>query len=367
MPVKFLIPALALVATPVIAEVPQIVTDIVPVRGLVARVMDGIGEPQVLVPPGASPHGFSLRPSDARALSSADAVFWIGGALTPWLEESIDQLATGASHIALLEAAGTVRLDYRTEATFGSDHDAEHDHDHSDGEDHSHGAKEGHDHDHAHDEGHEHAHDEGHEHDHDHEEGHDHDHDHDHAHAEDHDDHGHHDHDHHGVDPHAWLSPANGQLWLSVIAEELARLDPEHAEQYRANAVAGQAEIEAIVAEVSQTLAGNEGTFLVFHDAYQYFEASFGLTSLGSISLSDASEPSVARIAELRDAVAEAGVSCVFSEPQFKPGLVQSVTESSEVKALVIDPLGMEIPADADFYPTLLSTVGTSFRDCLAK
>ncbi len=330
------------------ADVPNVVTDIAPIYGLVARVMDGVGEPYLLVPPGASPHGYSLRPSDARALSGAQAVFWVGEALEPWLESSLDQLATDAEIVELLAEPGTTLLQFREGAVFGGEEG------HAEHEDHAHG--EGHAHE-DHDDHAEHGHDD---HDHDHE-GHDEDH-----HAEEgHDDHaGHH---HEGVDPHAWLAPANGQLWMQVIAEHLAALDPEHAADYRANAAAGQAEIDAVVATLSADLEQVEGQFVVFHDAYQYFETSFNLSSLGAISLGDASDPSVARIAEVRDAVLDAGVSCVFSEPQFNPGLVASVVGTSDIKSLVIDPLGTEVPLGADFYTNFLSNTGRIFKDCLSK
>ncbi len=345
-----------------LAEVPRVVTDIAPVQGLVARVMKGVATPDVLVPPGASPHGYSLRPSDARALSSADLVVWVGHGLEPWLEGPLEQLAGEAKVIELLEAPGTLTFAFRQSAVFerdaarGDDHDAHEGHDHPEHEGHDHDAHEGHDHadhdDHDTHEGHDHA---GHA---------------DHGDHGSHDDHAGHGHDHaghahEGVDPHAWLAPQNGKHWLALIAEELARIDPANAEIYQSNALAGQAEIDQIALDLSADLAQGQGAFVVFHDAYQYFETSFGLRSLGAISVSDASKPSVARIAEIRAAVAEAGVTCVFSEPQFDPGLVETVIKGSEVKSLVIDPLGFDIAAGPEFYTALLSRVGAQFTACL--
>ncbi|PIP97144.1 MAG: zinc transporter, partial [Rhodobacterales bacterium CG18_big_fil_WC_8_21_14_2_50_71_9] len=76
---------------------PQVATDIAPVHALAARVMAGVGAPSLIVPPGASPHGYALRPSEAAALERADVVFWVGAALTPWLEGAIDALAGDAA------------------------------------------------------------------------------------------------------------------------------------------------------------------------------------------------------------------------------------------------------------------------------
>ncbi|PCJ07695.1 MAG: zinc transporter [Rhodobacteraceae bacterium] len=292
------------------ADVPRVTTDIAPVHGLVARVMMGVGSPDLVVQPGASPHGYSMRPSEALALDRADFVFWMGEALTPWLEGSLETLAADARVVELLDADGVIALEFRQGSRF-SDHD---------------------------DEGHE---AEGHE-------------------AEDHEGH-----DHEGIDPHAWLAPENGKLWLDLIAAELAQYDPDNAAVYRANAVEGRAEIDAAVVTIDAALAPlRSGGFVVFHDAYQYFETSFGLSALAAISLSDATAPSPARIAEVRNTVAELGVSCVFSEPQFNPGLVATVLDGTGAKTAVIDPMGTALPLGPQFYPSLLLDLGQQMAGC---
>lgn len=285
------------------ADVPRVATDIAPVHGLVARVMQGVGSPDLVVQPGASPHGYSLRPSEALALNRADFVFWMGEGLTPWLEGSIETLASGARVIELLHVEGGIELAFREGAKFSQHEEQDHD--------------------------------------------------------------GHDDHDHAGIDPHAWLAPDNGMLWLDLIAAELASYDPDNAEIYRANAKAGRAEIAAVVEAIDGTLEPlRSGGFVVFHDAYQYFEASFGLSALGAISLSDATAPSPARITEIRNAVAEFGVSCVFSEPQFSPGLVATVLDGTGAKTAVIDPMGTALPLGPQFYPSLLLDLGQQIAEC---
>lgn len=275
-------------------------------------------------------------------------MFWVGDALSPWLEGSLEELASDAHVVSLLEAPGTLQLEFRNGAVFAADGHDDHGHDDHSHDDHNH---DGHDH-----EGHDHS-------DHDHD-GHDHA-DHDHSHGGH--DHGGHGHSHEGVDPHAWLAPQNGKHWLALIAEELSEIDPANAEIYQSNALAGQAEIDAVVEQVKAGLSQTQGEFVVFHDAYQYFEHSFGVSTLGAISLADASDPSVARIAEIRDAIAEANVSCVFSEPQFNPGLVATVAEGRDVKSVVIDPLGTEIAPGASFYTDLLTDIGADFVECLSR
>ena len=364
-----------LLAGTAMADVPNVAVDIAPVHSLVARVMEGVGEPSLILPLGASPHEHNMRPSEAAALQAADIVVWLGHDLTPWMEDAVETLAEGASVMTLLEADETMLLDFRENALFEAhDHDdgdahedAEHDHDdaehgHDDHDDHD----DEHDHDHgtdatAHDEHDEHDHDQ---HDHD-----DHDHDHDHEkHADedshDHDDHAGHDHGAH--DPHAWLSPANAAAWLNLIAAELSAADPDNAGVYFANAAAGRAEIETLSSEGNQILEPARGqSFVVFHDAYQYFETAFDFPAAGAISLSDATDPSPARIAEIQDRVRDEGVTCVLAEPQFNPGLVTTVLDGTTANTSVIDPLGTDLQPGPTLYPQLIRNMATALAGCL--
>ncbi|WP_293576471.1 zinc ABC transporter substrate-binding protein [Phaeobacter sp.] len=372
-----------------IAEAPNVATDIGPVHGLVARVMEGVGSPDQIVPPGASPHSHSMRPSEARALDRADVVFWVGHDLTPWLEGPIETLAADAVVVELLEAEGTQLLTYRESATFAldvaeteahdeHDEDGHDDHGHKD-HDHKEHGHEDHDHEkHDHDaHGHEDAHDDHKDdhadhadhanHDTDGHDSHDHDaHDHEeHAHEEHgHDAHGH-DHAAGGTDPHAWLMAENGKTWLSQIAQTLASVDAENADLYLANAAAGQAEIDAAKAQISSQLADlKTKPIVVFHDAYQYFEVGFDLPIAGAIALSDASDPSPARIAAIQETVRENNVDCVLSEPQFNSGLVATVMDGTTAKTAVVDPIGSALTPGPQFYVELLTSIGSSIAAC---
>lgn len=348
---------LALVPAAAMADVPSVATDIAPIQSLAAKVMAGVGTPDLILPPGASPHGYSLRPSEAAALDRADVVFVQGGGLTPWLDGAIETLAADARVVEMIEVAGTTRLEYREGAVFAQ-LEGDHDHDHED----EHGHEEEHDHDgHDHDDGRDHDghdHEEGH--DHDHEDGHD-DHEHEHDHGHDHD----HAHDHSGLDPHAWLDPENARVWVRAMAEVLAEADPENADLYRANAERAQDEIGAAAIRVAHFIAPlRDRRFVVFHDAYQYFETRYGLHAFGSISEGDASDPGPGRLAELRDALADSGVTCVLAEPQFDPGLIAAVT-GGDVNSGVIDPLGTDIPPGPDFYIQLIDHVAGAIGECL--
>lgn len=341
----------ALMGGTAFADVPRVAVDIAPVHSLVARVMDGVGAPDLIVQPGASPHEYSLRPSEAAALQDADLVFWIGADLTPWLSDTIETLAPDAAVTALLESDGTIELEFREGALFEA-----HDHD-------EHGDEDGHD-DHA-DKAHDDHEEEGHD---DHaEEAHE-----DHAdEAAGHDDHGdeesgHEGHDHGAHDPHAWLSPQNAMTWLNVIAGQLSAADPDNAGAYFANAAAGRTEVEALIGEVTATLDPvRDGQFVVFHDAYQYFEMDFDFPASGAISIGDASDPSPARIAEIQGRIAEQGIDCVLAEPQFNASLVATVLDGTEAQTGILDPLGSGLEPGPALYPQLIRNLSTALAGCM--
>ncbi|SDX78878.1 zinc transport system substrate-binding protein [Ruegeria halocynthiae] len=338
--------AAAIMSGTAMADAPKVAVDIAPVHSLVTRVMEGVGIPDLIISPGASPHEYNLRPSEASALQEANLVFWIGGDLTPWLEGAVETLSGGATVTALLESDGTVLLDIRENALFEAHYHGDHDdHGHVD---HNHSEGDGHDHD---DHGHEdHAKDNNHD---------------DHA---EHDEHGHDDDEHaHGErDPHAWLSPANAEVWLNSIAAQLSAADPENAGTYFANAAAAREEMATLSAEVTETLKPVRGrSFIVFHDAYQYFEDAFDFPASGAVSLSDASDPSPARIAEIQARIREEGIDCVMSEPQFNPGIIATVLDGTDANTGVIDPLGSDLEPGAALYPQIIRNMANTLAKCL--
>jgi len=286
------------------ANGPHVTTDIPITHSLVARVMAGVGMPDLIVDQGASPHEYSLRPSNAASLEASDLVFWISNSLTPWLDDPLDTLANDAEVIELMDAKGVIVLAFREGATF-----------------------ETHSHEHGHDE------------------------------------------DEHAtvnVDPHGWLDPYNGKIWLDVIATALSKIDPTNIDIYFANATQGKADIDAATSEIDATLAEFRGTdFIVYHDAYQYFEKRFDVLAAGSISLGDVSDPSPARIVEIREKVEKLGITCVFSEPQFNPELVRTVADGTSVTTREIDPLGTTFTLGPDFYLDVLRSIAQTMASCL--
>ena len=180
---------------------------------------------------------------------------------------------------------------------------------------------------------------------------------------DDHDDHG-----HHGTDPHVWLDPVNAKAMIHEIEEALIEADPANASAYEANAEAMMSKLDDLVAEIDAELQPVKGRgYVVFHDAYQYFENRFGVSAVGSITVSPEVLPGAERVAELRDKVRNLDATCVFSEPQFEPKLVMTITENTNAGTGVLDPLGASINDGPELYFTLIRNMAKSLKDCLLK
>ncbi len=320
--------ALLLSAGIALADPPRVAVDIAPVHSLVAKVMKGLGKPDLIIPAGASPHEYQLRPSEAKSIQDAKLVFWIGEDLTPWLEKGLSSLAKDASVTALLEVDGIELLEFREGTLFEA-----HDHDQD-----KHAKKED-DHD-----------------DHDHDDHDDHDHD---KHS------GHEGHAHGDHDPHAWLSPQIAKVWLNVIAAKLSEIDPKNAGTYFANANTARQDLDALSKEINKILDPmRDKKFVVFHDAYQYFEKDFNISASGAISLADASDPSPARLSEVRKRVVDEAIQCVLAEPQYNKGIVKAVIEGTDSNTAVIDPLGIKLEVGPSLYENLIRNLATNLTKC---
>jgi zinc transport system substrate-binding protein len=298
------------------AEPPTVVASILPLHALAAAVMEGVARPHLLVPPGASPHTFQLKPSEAKKLQEADLVLWVGETLETFLEKPLRTLAKRASVVAVGELPGVETLPPREGGVW-----AEHGHDHGHGHGHAHGkaSAAGADHDRE-------------------------------------------------IDGHLWLDPMNGKAIVLGLAELLAGRDPERAELYRANAAREAARIEALDGELRARLAPVANRpFVVFHDAYQYLERRYGLAAAGSVTVSPDRPPSAKRLAALRKTIRERGAVCIFAEPQFKAPIVASLAEGTGARTAVLDPVGAPpIEPGPGAYRALLDKLGRDLAACLA-
>lgn len=291
---------------------PDVIVSIKPVHSLVAGVMDGVGEPDLLIDGAGSPHAYSLRPSQARALEQADVIFWVGHELETFLEKPIETLGADAQAVSLAEGEGIRLLPYREGGEFGDhDHDAEGEHE-------------------------------------------------EHAESE-------HGHAHEAMDMHIWLDPENAQAMVETIRLALANADPANAGRYDTNAAALKERLERLTADLEAELTPvKDRPFVVFHDGYHYFENRFGLEAAGAITVNPEVSPGAERLSEIRDRLQDLRAACVFAEPQFEPKLVSVVIEGTNARSAVLDPLGASIDNGPDLYFNLLRQMADSFRQCLA-
>lgn len=290
-------------ASPAAAEMPRVLADTAPVHSLVAMVMGDLGTPQLIVPPGTSPHDASLSPSEAQALVSADLIVWTGEALLPWMGRTLDALAAETPRLALLEAEGWEPLP-RREAL----HPDEGDH----GDDH------------------------------------------------------HHDHGAGGVDPHAWLDPAVAAAWLPSIAEALAETDPENAETYRRNAAEAADRLRVLEQELREELNGGTAQgYAVGHDAYRYLERGLGLAPAWALSDAEGTDPAPGHVSELRDAVLSGEVTCLLLDAESDPSWAETLGEGAELRSATVDPDGVRLEPGPDLYPTLMRSLASALDACL--
>ena len=306
--------AIALAAVPALAA-PRIVTDIAPVHSLVARVTAGVTSPELIIPPGVSPHHYSMRPSNAGKLAGAELVFWIGEGISPSFATALSSLSGEVTIVELMEAPD-VRL-----RAYGESEDDDHGEERGDHED-----EEKEDHDEAH-----------------------------------------HDHEHGDTDPHIWLDPANARAMVAAIAAHLSELDSKNTAVYARNAAELESELDALAQWAASMLEPvHDRGFVTAHDAYSYFISGFDLRSEGAIALGDASSPGPARIAAIREKIQDHHVSCILIEPQINPQFAHTVAEGTDARISVIDPLGATFEPGRDLYVNLIEALVKTVAACLA-
>jgi zinc transport system substrate-binding protein len=302
---------------------PRVVASVKPVHALVAAVMGEVASPTLLVDGAQSPHTYDLKPSEALALERADLVFWVGPSLESFLTRPLRSLSS-ADHVVHLQNAKGVHLLKTRKGGAWAGH-AHHDH----GAEHEHEA---------------------------------------HGHEGEHGNHASTGLPEARIDPHIWLNPDNARAIVQVAAARLAKIDPANAATYRANAGAAADEIAVLAQDIdAQVSAVRTRPYVVFHDAYQYFERAFGLNAVGAITLSPDRQPSARRLQEIRAQIRDLDARCVFREPQFAPELVDTVVEGAPARVGVLDPLGADLPKGPDAYSKLLQNLADSLTACLGN
>ena len=290
----------------------NVVTTIKPLHSLISNVMKGVGEPSLIIEGTSNPHNFVLKPSHAKLLEDADIIFWIGGDLEAFMEKPLSSLAKDAEKISFIELGTIEKLKFREDNIF--EHDDHEDHDDHDG------------------------------------------------HKEDeHDDHD--EHNHGEFDAHLWLDPVNAKKMVIEISHELSELDPANKNTYMANADKTIEDLDRLIKEVNRSLS-KDISYVVFHDAYQYFEKRFGVTSAGALTLNPDVLPGAKQIIDIQNLIKEKNIKCIFSEPQYNPKIIETLANDTNILTGTMDPLGANLDSGATMYIKLIMNIANSIKNC---
>ncbi|MEO5377038.1 MAG: zinc ABC transporter substrate-binding protein [Magnetococcus sp. DMHC-6] len=282
----------------------SVVATIQPIHSLVSAVLQGAGEPYLLVRGKNSPHTGSLRPSDAAILQTADLIFWVGPQLELFLERSLTKLPKKARLVSLSQIAGVTLLPYRQEEMQSEEHAEEH-------ASHTHLG---------------------------------------------------------GMDMHIWLDPQNAKGIVVAIGAHVSQLDPKQASLYQKNVQATLTRLEVLQTQLEHILTPvKEWPFMAFHDAYQYFSVRFGLNYQGSVTTNPDRTPGAARLTAIQSVIRSSHTRCILSEAQFQPTLVQSLAKDTHLTTATIDPLGATLDPGPELYFKLMENLATTIATCLNR
>ena len=283
----------------------KVVASIKPLHSLISYVMDGVGTPDIIIDGSSSPHTFQLKPSHASMLQEADIVFWIGEDLEAFLESPLDSIAKNAKRVTLMDSNEINLLKFREKNIF-DEHDDEH----------------GDEHDDEHDS---------------------------HAHGE--------------YDIHFWLDPEIAKTIVKIVARELSEVDPANKLTYETNSKKALVSLDKLINETKSKI-NKDATYIVFHDAYQYFEQRFGIEVMGALTVNPEVLPGAKQLAEIREVIEHENVNCLFSEPQFNPNIADTIAKDTGIKTGILDPLGAELNPGKKLYFDLIENMASSLESC---
>ena len=297
-------------------ETTGVISTIQPINSLVSAVIGNTGKSITIIPSEQSPHDFKLKPSDVKVLQNGNIIFYVSNHLESSITKVLKNLPKNIKLINLMEESGVNHLAIR-------DNDAWERHDHHGHDDHDVHDKHGKKHD-------------------------------------DHDDHEKED------DVHVWLSPDNAIKIVQKVNKVLSLYFPENSKIYNDNTTKFIDKIKTLKMELVRELSPIKNKpYIVFHDAYQYFEKTFELNAVGSVALEGDIASSPKQISFIKDKIIKSKASCVFQEPQFDSKLVKIVVEGTDAKIGTLDPLGVNISENKDFYLQLLTNMAKSLKECL--
>ncbi len=273
-----------------------VLSSVKPINLIVQELTNGVAQSSYLIPNGASPHDYALRPSDIKKVREADVIVWYGNDLEPFLDKVI------ADKKQIITISEFPSVDF-----YHFDQHQENSHSHGDGH-------------------------------------------------------------HHNTDPHFWLGPNESLGVAKEITAQLIKIDPSNKQQYQSNLAIFEDNLAQTVAAISEQLkpVQNKGYF-VFHDAYGYFERYFNMNKLGHFTVSPDRKPGAKSLIKIKKSLLNQQAKCVFSEPQFEPVIIKTITRGIDVNKGELDPLAIQQPEKNGAYFMFLSSIGNELFQCLSK
>ncbi|MDI9834630.1 metal ABC transporter substrate-binding protein [Streptomyces sp. KAU_LT] len=185
-----------------------------------------------------------------------------------------------------------------------------------------------------------------------------------------------HDHDHggghsgedaHHLDPHVWLDPVKYAEVAEGVGTAFAKADPEHAADYRKNTDALVDRLHALDTEFRDGLKNTKSkVFFTNHASFGYFAERYGLTQEAISGVDPESEPSPARIKELRDEARADGVTTVFYETLVSGKTAKTLARDAGLRTDVLDPLeGITGKSRGDDYFAVMKANLTALKTAL--
>lgn len=283
-----------------------VLVSIKPIAFIASAITDGVTDVDILVPDGASPHNYTLKPSNIKALRSADLVIWVGEDMETFLPKIIHSLDEKKT----LELMAQTSI-YHELIKKNSPHLDEHDLHHHDNKANFH--------------------------------------------------------DNGLYNSHIWLDPYLAKLCAEEIHRKLVELFPKQSVKLDSNLADFLQKLNQTTENIKQSFHDvNDRGFFVFHDAYDYFNHYFGLNQLGYFVVNPMIQPSAKKVFEIQKVLKEGKAVCVFSEVQFNQNIIKKITQGTSVKMGLLDPLGVNIQVNKDSYFQFLSQLSQQFKDCLA-
>ncbi len=284
----------------------DIISSVKPIAFITQAVSDGVTNTDILLPDGASPHTYSLKPSDLAKIKTAELIIWVGEDLEtfmPTVLKSIDK----NKQIELMDIP-TIKSLLRTST---NNHDQQETHSHNNDSDH----------------------------------------------------------DHHGeYDEHIWLSPKIAKEIAQAVHDKLITIYPDKKDIIDENLNEFTVKLAETEQNIAKKLINvqNNGYF-VFHDAYGYFESQFGLKNLGSFTINPAVQPGVQTVYAIKRELKEHQAVCIFREPQFSPAVIEKIVNGTDVRIGELNPLGTDITLSKNAYSQFLLRLTQQLLDCLDK